>query len=153
MKLRPFAFYTRLLSGRGMKYAVCCAGLPVALSAFAQGTVQESHAHQRDSEKLGTVSFPTSCAPTVQKSFERGVALLHSFAYDKAEAQFTDIAREDPNCAMAHWGIAMRLQQLSDQPSAEFFKRGHAEIQQAHALTSTPRERSFPRYDSCGESL
>jgi hypothetical protein len=126
-----------------MKYALCCAGLLVALSAFAQRDTDESHAHQRDSEKLGTVSFPTSCAPTIQKSFERGVALLHSFAYDKAGAQFTDIARQDPNCAMAHWGIAMRFQQLSDQPSAESFKRGHAEIQQAQALTSTPRERAY----------
>jgi tetratricopeptide (TPR) repeat protein len=126
-----------------MKYALCCAGLLVALSAFAQRDVDESHAHQHDPEKLGTVSFPTSCAPAVLKSFERGVALLHSFAYDKAEAQFTDIARQDPNCAMAHWGIAMRLQQLSDQPSAESFKRGHAEMLQALTLTSTPRERAY----------
>src|SRR5713101_1407941 len=126
-----------------VKYTLCCAGLLVALSAFAQRGMDESHAQQHDPEKLGTVSFPTSCAPTVQKFFERGVALLHSFAYDKAEAQFTDIARQEPKCAMAHWGIAMRLQQLSDQPSAESFKRGHAEMQQAQALTSTPRERAY----------
>jgi len=126
-----------------MKYALCCAGLLVALSAFAQRDTDESHEQQHDPEKLGTVAFPTSCAPTVQKSFERGVALLHSFAYDKAGAQFTEVARQDPNCAMAHWGIAMRLQQLSDQPSAESFKRGHAEMQQAQALTSTPRERAY----------
>src|SRR5262249_26665279 len=87
-----------------MKYPGLCAGLLMALSTFAQPDMDESHAQQHDPEKLGTVSFPTSCAPTVQKSFERGVALLHSFAYDKAEAKFTDIARQDPNCAMAHWG-------------------------------------------------
>jgi tetratricopeptide (TPR) repeat protein len=126
-----------------VKYSLCCAGLLVALSAFAQRDMDESHAQQLDPEKLGTVSFPTSCAPTVQKSFERGVALLHSFAYDKAEVQFTEVARQDPKCAMAYWGIAMRLQQLSDQPSAESFKRGHAEVQQAQALTSTPREHAY----------
>ena len=92
-----------------MKYPGLCAGLLMALSTFAQPDMDESHAQQHDPEKLGTVSFPTSCAPTVQKSFERGVALLHSFAYDKAEAKFTDIARQDPNCAMAHWGISLSM--------------------------------------------
>src|SRR5437870_811180 len=31
------------------------------------------------SGKLGKVSFTTSCAPAVQSSFERAVAMLHSF--------------------------------------------------------------------------
>ena len=30
-------------------------------------------------DKLGKVSFPTSCDPKVQAQFERGVAMLHSF--------------------------------------------------------------------------
>ncbi len=47
----------------------------VALSALAD----EGHHHdQLNEQQLGTVHFPTSCAPTVQKTFERGVALLHS---------------------------------------------------------------------------
>jgi hypothetical protein len=32
-------------------------------------------------ERLGTVSFPVSCAPSVQASVNRGVALLHDFWY------------------------------------------------------------------------
>jgi len=32
-------------------------------------------------KKLGTVAFANSCAPQAQESFERGVALLHSFAF------------------------------------------------------------------------
>jgi hypothetical protein len=43
----------------------------------------------------------------VQKQFKRGVALLHSFAYSAAEKAFRDAAETDPNCAMAHWGVAM----------------------------------------------
>jgi hypothetical protein len=39
-------------------------------------------------QQLGTVHFPTSCVPRVQKTFERGVALLHSFAFETAEATF-----------------------------------------------------------------
>jgi hypothetical protein len=34
------------------------------------------------------VSFPISCAPAVQEQFDRGVALLHSFAYTAAENAF-----------------------------------------------------------------
>ena len=30
-------------------------------------------------EKIGQVTFPVSCAPAMQKPFERAVALLHSF--------------------------------------------------------------------------
>ncbi len=47
---------------------------------------------------------PTSCNPKVQKNFERGVALLHSFAFETAEATFRQVAQDDPHCAMAHWG-------------------------------------------------
>jgi hypothetical protein len=36
---------------------------------------------QTSSDKIGQVSFPISCSPAVQKPFERGVALLHSFWY------------------------------------------------------------------------
>ncbi len=58
-------------------------------------------------EKLGQVSFPTSCAARSQAPMERGVALLHSFGYTVAQMQFAAIAKDDPACAMAHWGIAM----------------------------------------------
>ena len=35
-------------------------------------------------EKLGTVHFETSCAPSVAADFDRGVALLHSFEFRAA---------------------------------------------------------------------
>ena len=77
---------------------------------------QETHSHSAP-EKLGKVSFPISCAPTVQEQFDRGVALLHSFAYTSAENAFQGVAELDPQCAMAHWGIAMTYyHQLWDPP-------------------------------------
>ena len=54
-----------------------------------------------DLGKVGTVEFPTSCDPAVQRDFERGVALLHSFFYEEARRVFTGIAQRDPECAMA----------------------------------------------------
>ena len=48
-------------------------------------TAQEVHDHAAP-EKLGTVAFPTACAAGVQAEFNRGVALLHSFAYKAADS-------------------------------------------------------------------
>ena len=53
-------------------------------------------------EKLGTVRFPTSCAPATQPRFERAVALLHSFWFSESAKAFAAIAESDPGCAMAH---------------------------------------------------
>lgn len=66
----------------------------------------EAHDHGVP-EKLGDVSFPVSCAPSVQASFNRAVALLHSFAYAPAGQAFQAIVQKDPHCAMAYWGLAM----------------------------------------------
>jgi tetratricopeptide (TPR) repeat protein len=79
----------------------------LAASAFSPFLLaQETHNHGVP-EKLGKVSFPVSCKPAVQEQFDRGVALLHSFAYSAAEEAFKGVAEEDPQCAMAHWGMAM----------------------------------------------
>ena len=58
-------------------------------------------------ERLGTVRFPVSCAAASQAPFDRGVALLHDFWYEEARAQFQRLAKSDPACAMAYWGVAM----------------------------------------------
>ncbi|MBV8672735.1 MAG: tetratricopeptide repeat protein [Acidobacteriaceae bacterium] len=95
-------------------------------------------------ERLGTVSFSVSCAPAVQASFNRGVALLHDFWYQEAGPQFEQIAKADPGCAMAHWGLAMsRFHQIWDRPDEATMKFGWAEIQKAqapHAKTSREQE-------------
>jgi tetratricopeptide (TPR) repeat protein len=107
----------------------------------------QGHQHADGShggEVLGTVSFPTSCAPEVQKAFERGVALLHSFWYEESEKQFQQVAAADPACAMAHWGIAMSLyHQLWDRPQGRTLARGAAEVQAARSLHATARERGY----------
>ena len=58
-------------------------------------------------ERLGTVTFPTSCSKETQAKFTRAVALLHSFWYEQAEKSFRDVAASDPQCGMAWWGVAM----------------------------------------------
>jgi tetratricopeptide (TPR) repeat protein len=111
------------------------------------------HHHHSDapasSEKLGQVSFPTSCAAGSQEPMERGVALLHSFGYTEALLQFQAIAKDDPACAMAHWGIAMtQFQELWGHPEAPALKLGAEEMKTARALAvppaaTTPREKAY----------
>jgi tetratricopeptide (TPR) repeat protein len=121
----------------------------VVLTSIGGGHVlAQEHHHggaSHDGEQLGIVSFATSCSAGVQKDFERGVALLHSFWYEESEKQFVAIARQDPSCAMAHWGIAMSLyHQLWDRATGERLKRGMAEAQTAvTANPKTARERGF----------
>jgi len=113
-----------------------------ALPAFAD----EGHHHEDLTDKqLGTVHFPVSCAPAVQKPFERGVALLHSFWYEEAEKEFEDIAKDDPKCAMAQWGLAMsQWHQLWNHPDAATTKKGRAQMKKAASLhAATPGERDY----------
>src|SRR5262249_56472157 len=58
-------------------------------------------------ERIGQVTFPVSCAPAMQKPFERAVALLHSFWYLESAKAFAAIGQADPGCGMAYWGVAM----------------------------------------------
>src|SRR5512141_3153947 len=69
----------------------------------------EGHEHGPAGGKLGTVKFPTSCDRSVQKDFERAVAMLHSFWYDESEKAFSAVSAKDSECAMAYWGVAMSL--------------------------------------------
>lgn len=114
------------------------AGVPFAVA-------QEEHDHGTP-EKLGQVSFPVSCRPEVQPEFNRGIALLHSFAYAAAEKTFRRVAEQDSRCAMAHWGVAMaQFHQLWDPPlSPGAIQAGQPEIQLAkQAKADTERERKF----------
>jgi tetratricopeptide (TPR) repeat protein len=107
--------------------------------------MQEMHDHPVPS-KLGTVSFPISCAPGLQAEFNRGVALLHSFAFAASHATFRNIASRDPQCAIAHWGVAMSLfhELWEPQLPPDTLPEAEHEIQLAQTVGSpSPRERAY----------
>jgi tetratricopeptide (TPR) repeat protein len=106
----------------------------------------EGHHHEEMTEaQLGTVHFPSSCAAVVQKPIERGVAMLHSFWYEEAEKEFQQIEKDDPQCAIAHWGVSMSLwHQLWNRPDMPTLERGGAELKAARSVhTITSRERDY----------
>ena len=49
----------------------------------------------------------TTQSPEAQRYFDQGLALLHGFNHGAAIRSFKQAAEIDPECAMAHWGIAL----------------------------------------------
>ena len=120
----------------------------LSFAAFADDDKDKDHPHHEDltETQLGTVHFPVSCTASAQKPFARGVALLHSFWYEEAEKEFVQISKEDPHCAMAHWGVAMSIwHQLWNQPDAKVIARGlsEANVAKREAKKVTPRENAY----------
>lgn len=88
---------------------------------------QEKHHHTEPLEKIGKVSFPITCDQSVQKEFERGLALLHSFWYEEAQKSFKEVLDQDPHCAIAYWGQAMSIYRpLWNRPSASDLQNGRS---------------------------
>src|SRR5881409_4371755 len=116
-----------------------------AMAAFVIAVWVATPRAQTTDERIGQVNFPTSCAVSMQKPFERAVALLHSFWYIEAAKAFTAVTQADPDCAIAYWGLAMsQWTQIWAPPPAAALKRGWDAVEKAKAANAkTPRERDF----------
>jgi tetratricopeptide (TPR) repeat protein len=106
---------------------------------------QEEHHHSEPLEKIGAVSFPITCDQSVQKEFERAVALLHSFWYEEAQKSFKEVVVQDPHCAMAYWGQAMSIYRpLWNRSTASDLQNGWKLIQAGQTLIgNSQRERGY----------
>lgn len=122
------------------KGIVACWSVSVMLSSGAFADSPPAAA-----DRLGTVSFPVSCAPSEQGNFNRGVALLHDFWYAEARPQFERILRSDPHCSMAHWGIAMSVfHQIWDRPDEATTALARRELEAGQKPpAATARERAY----------
>ncbi|MFN2445255.1 MAG: tetratricopeptide repeat protein [Vicinamibacterales bacterium] len=80
-------------------FSVAAVGGLSAFSSSSPPTVSEA---QFDS--VGTLNFPTSGSPEAQAHFLRGVAILHSFGWKQAIAEFKKAQAAQPDFAMAYWG-------------------------------------------------
>lgn len=94
----------------------------------------------------GKVSFPVSCSLEAQSRFDQGLALMHHMMYVQAEKEFESIAENEPDCAMAQWGIAMTLfHPLWPGATGEAaLKKGAAAVDKARSLNPpTDREQAY----------
>lgn len=122
--------------------------LVLATASFAYAQEDHSHANHSESSGLGTVVFPNSGSAAAQADFLRGVALLHSFEYERASNAFKAAQLTDNGFALAYWmdaltyrhplwgqedlaGARAKLAQLGPTASARLTR------------AKTPRERAY----------
>ena len=89
----------------------------------------------------------TTKNPKAQRYFNQGLAYLHGFNHASAIRSFQEAANADPNCAMAHWGIALAAgphinYPLVPPPMAELAWK-ELTLAQQHADKSSPVERDL----------
>ncbi|MEU3897479.1 hypothetical protein [Streptomyces sp. NPDC045251] len=104
---------------------------------------------------LGTHGRPvTTSSPEAQRWFDRGLVWTYAFHHEEAVSCFEAAVAADPDCAMAHWGIAYALGPNYNKPWEAFdaeeltrtVDRTHAAVERAHekaTLAATPVERAL----------
>ncbi|MGC2998714.1 hypothetical protein ACPF8X_10110 [Streptomyces sp. G35A] len=103
---------------------------------------------------LGTYGRPvTTSSAEAQLWFDRGLVWTYAFNHEEAVACFEKAAGADPDCAMAHWGIAYALGPNYNKPWEAFdgdelvttVARTHVAVERAHekAAHATPVERAL----------
>ena len=98
-------------------------------------------------QNLGDHKFPvTTSSARAQLFFNQGMMLTYGFNHAEATRSFREVARLDPNCAMAYWGMALVLGpniNMAMAPEAE--PQAYELIQKAVALKkyASDKERAY----------
>jgi hypothetical protein len=116
----------------GVAYAQTAPAMP--------GMDHHHHDHAEATERLGKVSFPMSCAAGSQAGMERGVALLHSFGYTKAQRQFEAIValKLSPNRLNGLFSAGKAAEQAGMKDEARCFYKAAAEQTKNAAHSKRP---------------
>src|SRR5258706_12945477 len=109
------------------------------------GLCGSSMAQEKADQKLGAVHFATSCNETAQRRFDRAMRYQHSFWYTASKEIYEETLKADPECAIAHWGIALSFLNNPHSPvPAPNLPLGLASIEKAKAAgAKTQRERDY----------
>jgi hypothetical protein len=115
------------------------------VAAATTVAIHAGSASAANGAKLGRVHLETSCTPAAQKLVDQGMLYQHSFWYRASKQKFEEALKEDPNCAMAYWGIALSLLYNPHAPPPPGnLPLGLEAIQKAQALNpKTARERDY----------
>ncbi len=106
------------------------------------------HMHMHDDAPIdpeadiGRVDFGASCSEAASPAFDRALAMMHHMMYEQARGLFKEITVADPDCAMAHWGVATTLFQplWGTRPPIEDLERGRTLSRKAAERTESERE-------------
>lgn len=98
-----------------MRYLILL--LTLAAAIVAPAASPESRAPKFDG--LGTHSRKVTANAESQQYFDQGLAFLFAFNHDEAIRSFEQAAELDPECAMAHWGVAIANGGHINKPTVE----------------------------------
>jgi len=125
----------------GLLARSACAGPSILSIAFRPG---EPPPPLFDGLPAHSMEITTS-SPLAQKYFDQGLSLSYGFNHAEAARAFRYAAELDPDCAMAHWGLALVLGPNINAPMDPAANpEAHAAAQRALSLAAgcTPRERA-----------
>ena len=101
-------------------------------------------------QNLGNHAFPVTTDSTrAQLFFNQGMMLTYGFNHAEAMRSFREVARLDPDCAMAYWGMALVLGpniNMAMPPEAEPI--AYETIQKAVALKKNASEKEKAYIDA-----
>jgi predicted Zn-dependent protease len=138
-RLSPIAFSLSMLKPmRRLRCGALMICLCVALAAL-EGPRANAE------EQFGEVHFPVTCDAGVQKKFDSALAMLHTFSFPAAARTFAEVSREDPDCAMAYWGLAATaIGSLYGGRPGPMASQGEIAVEKAKAVGGkTSRERDY----------
>ena len=123
----------------------CGIGVVLAGAALFVLAGQPGARADTTAKPLEGVDFAISCQPAVQQPFRHAVWTLHSFWYLESIKEFTAVAKADPGCAMAWWGVAMsNWHELWAPPTQAEMAAGAAAATKAEAIGGkTEREKRY----------
>lgn len=99
-------------------------------------------------DTLGSHTYPvTTSSPAAQRYFDQGLRFLFGFNHGAAIRSFQEAARLDPECAMAHWGIAYasgpHINFPVVPPPAAELAWAELTLARQHAAKATPVEQAL----------
>lgn len=99
-------------------------------------------------DSLGDHSFAvTTRSAAAQRYFDQGLRFLFGFNHGAAIRSFQEAARLDPECAMAHWGIALasgpHINYPMVPPAAAALAWAELQLARQHAGKCTPVEQAL----------
>ena len=98
-------------------------------------------------DNLGSLHHPiTATSEQAQRYFDQGLRLVYAFNHEEAIRSFEAAAREDPQAAMAYWGIALALgPNINSAMEKKDEHRAIEMVQKARRLAdrATPEEQAY----------
>ncbi len=115
----------------------------LSLSAPAGQAPGNTGTAARGGDAIGTTDFHANCLEGVRADVDHALGLMHHMMYTQARAEFEAITKADPDCAMAHWGVATTLFQplWGTTPNAADITLGRQSVENARKATDIERER------------